>query len=145
MARWRGTRPGFVLEVSSPLTPDDLWARLWDLDRHSASIPLTTVTAADGRPLALGSLFTGRTALGPLGFDDVMEVTSWQRPTHATIEKIGRWLGGRITVDVEPRGTGSRLVWSQTYRTPLLPDRLAGLASGLVRHGYATSIRRIIG
>ena len=71
----------FVIDVETDLPPAVAWERLWDLDRHTATIPLTRVTVdAPATQLGEGVGFTGRTALGPLGFDDTMRVEVWRPP-----------------------------------------------------------------
>jgi hypothetical protein len=50
-----------------------------------------------------------RTGLGPLGFDDPMEVTAWQPPTdrapgRCEVRKHGRVVLGTATFEVEPLG-----------------------------------------
>ena len=35
--------PDFEIDLLVPGHPEDVWARLWDLDRHTAAVPLTTV------------------------------------------------------------------------------------------------------
>ena len=74
-------RSSFVVSAETEHTPAETWARLWDLDRHTAVIPLTTVTPnPPATRMGAGAGFTGRTALGPLGFDDPMTVTGFDPP-----------------------------------------------------------------
>lgn len=129
----------------TPDAPQRVWARLWDLDRHTATIPLTTVRSVDGRPLRAGSRFVGRTGVGLLGFDDRMFVREWVPPRRAVVEKVGWPLRGRIVVAVEPYGSGSWVRWSQTYSVWGLPGVLIGLAAPLLERGYQTMVARIIG
>jgi carbon monoxide dehydrogenase subunit G len=132
---------GFELELHAPDPPDVVWARLWDLDRHTAAVPLTRVTGragADGR-------FVARTSVGPLGFDDVMVVRTWDPPRRAVVDKVGRVITGGIEVDLVPVGAGTRVRWQQGYAVPLLPDRVAALAAPVVRRGYRRALARIVG
>ncbi|MFK5634445.1 MULTISPECIES: SRPBCC family protein [unclassified Ornithinimicrobium] len=132
---------GFELELHVPDPPDVVWARLWDLDRHTASVPLTRVAGRVGP----GERFVARTSVGPLGFDDVMVVRSWEPPRRAVVDKVGRVLAGRIEVDVVPDGPGTVVRWRQEYGAPLVPDRVAALGAPLVRSGYRRSLARIVG
>lgn len=63
-------------------SPQETWLRLTDWPRHGDHIPLTSVRLdTHSSPLAgVGSGFVARTSIGPLGFDDAMEVTWWQPP-----------------------------------------------------------------
>ncbi len=132
--------PGFALDVLVPGTPGQVWERLWDLDRHTATVPLTTVT---GGPLGAGARFTGRTAVGPVGFDDDMVVRAWDPPRRAVVEKVGRVLRGSIEVTLEPAPGGTLVRWRQAYGAALVPDRLAALARPAVRAAYRSALRRI--
>ena len=86
-------RPAFELELLVPGAPEEVWARLWALGRHTEAVPLTVVR---GPALRAGSSFVARTAVGPVGFDDVMEVRAWDPPHRAVVAKVGRVLGGSI-------------------------------------------------
>lgn len=132
--------PAFEIDLLVRGHPADVWARLWDLDRHTAAIPLTTV---HGGTLGLDASFSARTALGPLGFDDDMEVVRWEPPHQAAILKTGAVLRGTIEVDLRPAGQDTRLRWRQTYGAAWVPDALARYAAPLVRAAYLTSIRRL--
>ena len=141
-------RSSFVVSAETGHAPAETWARLWDLDRHTAVIPLTTVTPhPPATRLGAGAGFTGRTALGPLGFDDVMRVETWAPPESATVVKVGRVVGGRIEVTVAPLRHGSRVVWRQTVQLPWLPARLRwveALAARVVAPGYRQAIRTLL-
>lgn len=141
-------RSSFVVSAETEHTPAETWARLWDLDRHTAVIPLTTVTPnPPATRIGAGAGFTGRTALGPLGFDDVMRVETWAPPESATVVKVGRVVGGRIEVTVAPLRHGSRVVWRQTVQLPWLPARLRwveALAARVVAPGYRQAIRTLL-
>lgn len=141
-------RSSFVVSVETEHAPAEAWARLWDLDRHTDVIPLTTVTPhPPATRLGTGVCFTGRTALGPLGFDDVMRVETWAPPESATVVKVGRVVGGRIEVKVAPLRHGSRVVWRQTVQLPWLPARLRwveALAARVMAPGYRQVIRTLL-
>lgn len=135
-------RAAFTLELRVDDPPEVVWPRLWDLDRHTAAVPLTTTRGTGA--LALGSRFSARTALGPLGFDDDMVVTSWSPPLAARIEKVGRVLRGGVEVDLEPTPGGGTLVrWRQRYGATGVPEVVAALARPVVRTGYLLALRRI--
>ena len=141
-------RSNFVVSVETEHPPAETWARLWDLDRHTAVIPLTTVTPhPPATRLGAEAGFTGRTALGPLGFDDVMRVERWAPPEFATVVKVGRVVGGRIEVSVVPLRHGSRVTWRQTVQLPWLPARLRwveALAARVMAPGYRRVIRTLL-
>jgi uncharacterized protein YndB with AHSA1/START domain len=108
-----------------------VWAVLTDWPAQSRWIPLTTVTidhpgtggtAGNG----LGTRFTGRTRLGPIGFDDPMEVTEWQPPADGVpgrcrVRKLGPWLTGWAGIEVRPGPGGTQVEWVEEVRARWTP------------------------
>lgn len=143
----------FLLRVETDLTPTRAWERIWDLGRQSAVIPLTDVRLDQSATLLEeGAVFSGRTSLGPFGFDDPMRVTTWSPPTTteggvATVVKTGPVVGGRIEVRVGPLGHGAVVQWRQGLALPWLPRRLRWLeatAAWLAAPGYRWALRRLL-
>ncbi|WP_298888413.1 SRPBCC family protein [uncultured Serinicoccus sp.] len=130
----------FWFDVLVPGAPEQVWERLWDLDRHTAAIPLTTTL---GGPLAPGARFVARTRLGPVKIDDEMVVRLWEPHRHAVVEKVGRLLTGRIEVTLRPAGADTRLRWEQRYAVAGVPDALAALAAPAARAAYLRAVRQI--
>ncbi|WP_066638467.1 SRPBCC family protein [Serinicoccus hydrothermalis] len=130
----------FWFDVLVPGPPEQVWGRLWDLERHTAAIPLTT---ALGGPLGPGAGFVARTRLGPVRIDDEMVVREWSPPAHAVVEKVGRPLGGRIEVSLRAAGPDTRVRWEQGYAVTGVPDALAALAAPAVRAAYLRAVRQI--
>ena len=95
----------------------ETWARLTDWKRHEEFMPLTRVsmrTPADH----VGASFVARTSIGPLGFDDPMEVTVWQPPTQSRpgvccIVKRGRVVRGGARLTVSEAEGGSLAHWHE--------------------------------
>ena len=132
--------PAFAIDLPVPGPPAEVWGRLWDLDRHTAAVPLTVVS---GGPLGPGVRFVGRTRLGPVHVDDVMVVREWDPPRRCVVEKVGSPLGGRIEATLEPAPGGTRLRWRQRYVVAGVPDALVALARPAVRAAYLQALRRI--
>lgn len=145
----------------------ECFARLFDLAAHDRLIPLTSVRAEPPSvPLAEGARFIARTGLGPLGFDDPMEVVVWRppgprHPGRATIVKHGRVITGRIDAIVTARegsareGTareetaregsaGSTVYWTQQIGWPWLPTFLDRPVTFVARLAYARMLRRLV-
>jgi hypothetical protein len=105
-----------------------------DWPAQSRWIPFTTVTVEGPGPTGagLGTRFTGRTQLGPIGFDDPMEVTEWQPPAggvagRCRVRKLGPWLTGWAEIEVRPGSGGTRVQWIEEVRarwTPRIADPL---------------------
>lgn len=121
----------FLIERRSPLPVTEAWRLLTDWRRHGRTAPLTTVTVRRSPPDGgLGTLFVARTRLGPLGFDDPMEVTGWEPPEgsgagHCRLDKRGRVVTGWARIDIVPQPfTGGCLVrWHEDLRVRGLPRR----------------------
>jgi hypothetical protein len=92
-----------VVQVAAPV--DQVWQRITDWPRHGNWIPLTTVRVTSDRPDGVGATFVGRSALGPLGFDDPMEVVEWSPPIgdgpgQCRVRKYGRVVLGWAVFEV---------------------------------------------
>ena len=121
---------------------DRVWTLVTDWPAHTRWIPLTTVTIDSDSPVRSGpgTRFTGRTALGSVGFDDPMTVTVWQPPAdgepgRCRVVKRGRWLTGWAEIEVAGERLGSRLTWLEDVRprwTPRAADRAVALFGRLL-------------
>ncbi len=122
-----------TIERETALQTAEAWRRLTDWQRHGDFIPFTVVTRSGE---GVGSSFTARTSLGPLGFDDAMQITDWRPPDggsagHCRIEKRGRVVTGWAELTVAPTPAGSRVRWVEdasirhTGKVLDMPSRLA--------------------
>ncbi|MEI5528158.1 SRPBCC family protein [Streptomyces brasiliscabiei] len=117
----------FRLERLSRLPADRAWQRLTDWPRHADVVPLTRVTVRTPPPTGEGTVFVARSGVGPLAFDDPMEVTLWQPPSGAVpgkcrLVKRGSFVTGWAEFEVLPYGDGgSRAVWREDLRVRRLP------------------------
>ena len=128
-----------------------VWALVTDWPAQSRWVPLTTVTL--DRPgstgvTGLGARFTGRTRLGPVRFDDPMEVTEW-RPAadgvagRCRVRKLGPWLTGWAEIEVLPVPGGTRVEWVEQVRarwTPRIADPLIAVVGSAF---FARVLRRM--
>ncbi|MFD4522961.1 SRPBCC family protein [Streptomyces sp. NPDC058470] len=125
----------FLLERVSPYPVDQSWRRLTDWQRHADVVPLTRVTVVTAPPTHEGTLFVARSGLGPVAFDDPMEVVTWQPPGDGVpgmcrLVKRGSFVTGWAEIEVHAKdGGGSRVMWREEIRVRLLPRFLdRGLA-----------------
>ncbi|MCZ4124370.1 SRPBCC family protein [Streptomyces sp. H39-S7] len=132
------------IERSSPLPVDEVWRRLTRWERHAAHVPLTAITVTTPPPTGLGTVFVARTGLGPVGFDDPMEVVRWEPPTpggtgRCRLEKHGTLVLGWAEIEVGAHGAGSRVTWREELRVRGLPRLFDGLTarSGRLMFGRA--------
>lgn len=125
-----------ALTVAAPA--DRVWDLLTDWPAHSRWIALTAVTIDADSPTrsGLGTRFTGRTHVGPVGFDDPMTVTDWQPPAdgrtgYCRVLKRGPWLTGWAEIRVQPNGTSTDVVWVEVVDVRWLPPFLGGVAGAV--------------
>lgn len=125
--------------IAAPVA--ETWQLVTDWPAQSRWIPLTTVIVDHQPPTGpgVGTRFTGRSSLGPLRFDDPMEVTEWQPPAGAgvgrcRIRKLGPWLTGWAEIEVRPSGEGTRVDWTEDVRarwTPRFADPLVAAVGSM--------------
>ncbi|MER6107832.1 SRPBCC family protein [Streptomyces hirsutus] len=117
----------FHLQRTAPLPLDEAWRRLTEWPRHGAAVPLTRVTVTTPPPTGEGTVFVARSGLGPVAFDDPMEVTVWQPPVDGSpglcrLEKRGRLVRGWAEIEVRPGPGGrTRVLWREDLRVRFLP------------------------
>ncbi len=97
----------FEVVRHTELTADAAWAKLTDWTCHGAFIPFTDVRVTSQGARGVGTVFVARTSLGPLAFDDPMEVTYWDPPSGqregvCRIVKLGRVVSGWAVLTVTP-------------------------------------------
>lgn len=130
-----------------------VWEVVTDWPRHSGWVPLTRVQSLPGPDRGVGARFVGRTGVGPLAFDDPMEVVSWTEPVEqpdgsppqgrCEVRKQGRVVRGRAWIEVV--GTGRdrcRLVWGEDVR--IGPRALDRVLSPLLSRPAAGQVLRVL-
>ncbi|WP_086803171.1 SRPBCC family protein [Streptomyces caniscabiei] len=136
----------FLLERLSPLPVDRAWRLLTDWPRHGDVVPLTQVTVRTPPPTGEGTVFVARSGVGPLAFDDPMEVTVWQPPEAGAggkcrLIKHGSFVTGWAEIEVHPHGDGaSRTVWRENLRVRPLPGLFDRPLGGLARRMFGRAM-----
>ena len=138
-------RAGFAFRIDTALAPHEAWRRVVDVSAHGEVVPFTTGRGPAPEDAVVGSRYVARTRLGPLGFDDVMVVREIEAGRRVVFEKVGRLLGGVVTVEITPvrraagpdgeRGLdgGAQVVWAQSITLPWVPGRLRPAAAFVTR------------
>ncbi|WP_438294975.1 SRPBCC family protein [Streptomyces sp. HUAS TT7] len=139
----------FRIDRRTHLTPAEAWRRLTDWERHGDSVPLTRIIVRTPPPTGTGTLFVARTGLGPLGFDDPMEITRWQPPSGAgpgvcRLEKRGRAVTGWAEIEVGEAAPGSYVIWREDLRVRGLPRALDGLAERAGRAVFGRAVKALL-
>ncbi|MER5737410.1 MULTISPECIES: SRPBCC family protein [unclassified Streptomyces] len=143
MSRFRVVR-------SVPLAPEEAWRRLTDWPAHGRQVPLTRTTVLTSGPNRVGTRFTARTGLGPLGFDDPMEVVRWEpprgeRPGVCRLEKHGRWVRGRAEIEVAAEAGGCRVVWTEELSVRGVPGVFDGVLARAGRVVFGRALDGLLG
>ncbi|WP_189864820.1 SRPBCC family protein [Streptomyces poonensis] len=142
----------FALARVAPLSVDEAWRRLTDWERHADVVPLTRITVLTPPPTRAGTAFVGRTGVGPLAFDDPMEVVTWRPPTEdgttalVRLDKRGRLITGWAQIEVHARGTGaSQVVWREELSVRFLPPMFDRLLKWAGRWMFGRAVDGLLG
>lgn len=117
------------------LSRDEAFAAVTDWRRHR--VPLTRITVTD-----VG--FTARTGIGPVGFDDPMEVTLWDPPRRVVLHKRGRVIRGDATIEVVEHGTGSAVTWDEDVQITGVPRWADPVVRPALRAMISLVLRRLL-
>ncbi|MEU3980980.1 SRPBCC family protein [Streptomyces sp. NPDC026672] len=140
----------FLLQRTAPLPIDEAWRRLTEWPRHSEVVPLTRITVRTAPPTRVGTRITARTGLGPLAFEDPMEVTVWQpprdgKPGLCRLEKRGRVVLGWAELEVRPGPGGrTRVLWREELRVRAVPSALDPLLAGAGRTVFGRGVNKLL-
>ncbi|MFF3644260.1 SRPBCC family protein [Streptomyces sp. NPDC002564] len=139
----------FQITRDVPLPADEAWRRLTAWRRHGEVVPLTRITVRTPPPTGTGTVFVARSALGPLGFDDVMEVVAWSPPDgtapgRCRLRKRGTFVTGWAEIEVFPGRTGCHLVWREDLRVRWLPALCDGPLAAVARRMFGRAADLLI-
>lgn len=137
----------FTLRIRCSANAQDIWDKLIDLERHSRTVPFTTVTSTESR-MSEGLQFAGITSWGPMKMTDRMLVRRADPPTkgtpgHLSVSKFGP-VAGEIEASVEQHGSKVVVIWRQSLRPAWLPHRLRPLGAVVARAGYGIGLRKLL-
>ncbi len=140
----------FLLERTAPLPRDEAWRRLTHWARHGDAVPLTRITVTTPEPTHEGTLVVARSGIGPLSFDDPMEVTVWRPPTDdlpglCRLDKRGRFITGWAELEVHPGPGGrTRVLWREELRVRLLPRLFDPLLTATARYVFGRAVNGLL-
>ncbi|WP_460070726.1 SRPBCC family protein [Streptomyces sp. YKOK-I1] len=140
----------FQLERTAPLPVAEAWRRLTEWRRHGEVVPLTRVTVVTPPPDGEGTVIVARSGLGPLSFDDRMEVTEWQPPSgdgpgRCRLVKRGRVVRGWAEIEVRPDPDGlTRVVWREELGVRFLPTPFDPLLRTAGRRMFGRAVEGLL-
>lgn len=106
------------VDVAAPA--EVTWRAATDWARQGDWIPATRLRVTHGTGTAPGDRVLARTAVGPVGFDDPMEITRWDPPRACEVRHLGRVVRGTGVFEVVPASANrSRFVWTEQLDLPL--------------------------
>uniref|UniRef100_A0AAU2JIM4 SRPBCC family protein n=1 Tax=Streptomyces sp. NBC_00049 TaxID=2903617 RepID=A0AAU2JIM4_9ACTN len=142
--------PAIRIIRRSPLPPAEAWLRLTDWERHGAQVPLTRTIIETAPPTHVGTIFTARTGVGRITFDDTMEVVVWNPPAEASaglvrLEKRGRSVTGWAEIEIRPSPAGgSEIHWREELRLRHLPRLLDPVVAQAGRRLFGRAMRGLL-
>jgi len=104
----------------------------------------TDVREVEGPARRLHGRMVARTGL-PLpggrhvGVVDTMVITEWEPPRRAVVQHTGRIVRGPGIIEVEPRGDGARVVWTERLHPPF--GLLGEIGAVLIRPFFVAGVR----
>ena len=136
-------RVAFTVTERWPIDSQRVWDALVDWAGHAEWVPATTVRIESGDG-GHGTVFIARTGLGPLAFDDTMQVVQFDPTARtASVRKLGPLLTGTAGFTVVPEGSASRLEWFEDVEVPRLPNIATPLARGVARLSFRLALGRL--
>jgi hypothetical protein len=137
----------FEVSRAVGLSPQDSWRRVTDWPEHR--VPLTRVRVRGGGPQQVGAIVVARTGVGPLGFEDPMEIVAWEPPDasgegRCRLEKRGRLVLGWAEIRVGPAGPGSVVHWREELGCAGLPGVADPLLSSVARLTFGRTLDRLL-
>ncbi|MFE6484035.1 SRPBCC family protein [Streptomyces sp. NPDC057757] len=139
-----------LLERVSPSPVDLSWRRLTEWRRHADVVPLTRVTVTTAPPTRVGTVFVARSGVGPVAFDDPMEVVVWRPPQDGgpglcRLVKRGSFVRGWAEIEVRPEGGGgSRVVWREEIRVRWVPGVLDPVLARAGRSMFGRAVEGLL-
>lgn len=128
----------------------EAWSRLTDWQRHGAQVPLTRTIIETEPPTHVGTVFTARTGVAGITFDDRMEVTVWRPPAGssaglARLEKRGRTVTGWAEIEIRPLSVGgSEVHWREELHLRGFPRLLDPLVAAAGRLLFGRAVVRLL-
>ncbi|MFI1213438.1 SRPBCC family protein [Streptomyces sp. NPDC020802] len=140
----------FLVSRDTPLSADEAWRRLTVWERHAEVVPLTRVRVVTVPPRGAGTVFVARTGVGPVAFDDRMEVVVWRPPLDGgpglcRLVKRGSLVVGWAEIEVIPAaGGGARVVWREELGVRGLPRAFDPVLASAGRRMFGRAVDRLL-
>ncbi|WP_030901986.1 hypothetical protein [Streptomyces sp. NRRL F-5126] len=140
----------FTVERAPALNTGEAWRRLTDWPSHASRVPLTRMRVTTPGPTRVGTVIVARTGVGPVGFDDPMEIVVWCPPDdggagRCRLEKRGRTVRGWAEIRVRGDGAGvTRVSWVEDLRVAFLPHLFDGVTADAGRLVFGREVDHLL-
>ena len=129
------------LEVAVNAPAHKVWDAITNWPAQGQWMLGTKVEAVDGDGTGVGGKIAAFTGIGPIGFLDTMEITTWNPPARCDVLHTGRVVRGTGTFEVVKLSeTESKFVWSEDLDLPLGWLGEAGFA--VLRPAFVFGVRK---
>ncbi|WP_405532354.1 SRPBCC family protein [Streptomyces avidinii] len=142
--------PAIRIVHRTSFPPVEAWPMLTDWERHGAQVPLTRTIIETAPPTHVGTIFTARTGVSRITFDDRMEVVVWRPPTEGLpglvrLEKRGRSVTGWAEIEIRTLAAGgSEIHWREDLRLRGLPRALDPVVAAAGRFLFGRALARLL-
>ncbi|MCX4904402.1 SRPBCC family protein [Streptomyces sp. NBC_00878] len=139
----------FCVRRDSALDVGEAWRRLTLWERHGEVVPLTRVAVVAGDGGGEGTVIVARTGVGPVGFDDRMELVAWRPPRgerggFCRLVKLGGFVVGWAEIEVRSGVGGSRVVWREELGVRGVPRVCDPLVGWVARWMFGRVVDRLL-
>jgi len=116
------------VEVEIDATPDEVWAHIADVSRHTEWMrDAVAIRLLGEQREGVGTRFECDTKIGPLTLTDVMEIIDWRPGVAMGVRHEGVVTGaGMFTLTPIDLDRRTRFAWSETLRFPWYLGGLIG-------------------
>lgn len=133
-----------VASVIVPAPATVVFEALVDWPGQGRWIPATSVRVQSGDGASVGSVVVARSALGPVGFDDILQIYRWQPPELVDVHHVGWLVRGPARFRVVPIAPDSCRVYVAEQLT--MPFGVLGECAWLLLKPFArTGLQATLG
>jgi hypothetical protein len=129
------------LEVAVLAPAQKVWDAITDWPAQGKWMLGTKVEPVDGDGTGVGGKIAAFTGIGPIGFLDTMEITTWNPPQRCDVLHTGRVVRGTGTFEVVSLSeNSSKFIWVEDLDLPL--GWLGKVGFTILRPAFVFGVRK---